>query len=87
MPKMESASAQVWLHLWYTILNKTCKVSNAAAEVWCEAMLQDLLARRQQLAEQRRPRDEESLQHCTGRPAISAFAHSLRRSTSDLLAW
>ena len=50
-------------------------------------VLQDLLARRQQLAEQRRPRDEESLQHCTGRPVISAFAHSLRRSTSDLLAW
>lgn len=49
--------------------------------------VQDLLARRQYLAEQRRPRDEESLQHCTGRPVISAFAHSLHRSRDDLLAW
>ncbi|KAL0023053.1 hypothetical protein WJX79_005531 [Trebouxia sp. C0005] len=48
---------------------------------------QDLLVRRQWWAEQRRPRDEESLQHCTGRPLISDFAHSLRRSRDDLLAW
>lgn len=52
-----------------------------------KVVVQDLLARRQWLAEQRRPREEESLQHCTGRPAISAFAHSLRRSTDDLIAW
>jgi len=45
------------------------------------------LVRRQWWAEQRRPRDEESLQHCTGRPLISDFAHSLRRSRDDLLAW
>lgn len=50
-------------------------------------MTQDLLARRQYLAEQRRPRDEESLQHCTGKPVISAFAHSMHRSRDDLLAW
>ncbi|DBA97227.1 TPA: hypothetical protein ACH3X1_014977 [Trebouxia sp. C0004] len=48
---------------------------------------QDLLVRRQWWAEQQRPRDEESLQHCTGRPLISDFAHSLRRSRDDLLAW
>ena len=64
-------------HSARTCLNRSCVV----------VVVQDLLARRQWLAEQRRPRDEESLRHCTGRPIISAFAHSLRRSTDDLLAW